>query len=108
MQNLQAVAMAEKMIRDCKKTLGEKEFYVGEFYYNTKRYKAALRRFENILRNYANVGLDYKVNYFILETKQKLAEAEAKKTPEVKNRVVPPPSAPERMLAPASSGLQLP
>jgi len=72
--------MAEKMIRECKKTLGEQEFYVGEFYFNIKQYGAALRRFEKITRDYSNVGLDYKVNYFIAETKRRIAEAEAKKS----------------------------
>jgi outer membrane protein assembly factor BamD len=71
--------MAEKMIRDCRKTLGEQEFYVGEFYFNIKEYRAALHRFEKIARDYANVGLDYKVNYFIVETKRRIAEADAKK-----------------------------
>jgi outer membrane protein assembly factor BamD len=66
--------MAEKMIRECKKKLGEREFYVGEFYFNIKQYRAALRRFEKIAREYANVGLDYKVSYYILESKRLLAE----------------------------------
>ena len=57
------------MIRECKKILGEQEFYVGEFYFNMKKYRAALRRFEKIVRDYANVGLDYKVSYYIIETK---------------------------------------
>jgi outer membrane protein assembly factor BamD len=70
---------AEKMIRDCKKTLGEQEFYVGEFYMNIKKYQAALRRFEKITRDYANVGLDYKANQYILEAKRRIAEEEAKK-----------------------------
>jgi outer membrane protein assembly factor BamD len=70
---------SDKMIRDCKKILGEKEFYVGEFYFNTKKYQAALRRFEKITREYANVGLDYKAEQYILETKRRLAEEEAKK-----------------------------
>ncbi len=74
--------MAEKMIRECKKILGEQEFYVGEFYFNIKEYRAALRRFEKIAREYANVGLDYKVSYyFIVETKRRIAEADAKKKP---------------------------
>jgi outer membrane protein assembly factor BamD len=75
--------MAEKMIRECKKTLGEQEFYVGEFYFNIKKYKAALRRFEKVVRDYANVGLDYKVSYYILETKKRLAEEDAKIKPAV-------------------------
>lgn len=69
--------MAEKMIRDCRKTLGEHEFYVGKFYFNIKEYRAALLRFEKITKDYANVGLDYKVNYFIVETKRRIAEKEA-------------------------------
>jgi outer membrane protein assembly factor BamD len=71
--------MAEKMVRDCRKTLGEQEFYVGEFYFNIKQYRAALRRFEKIARDYANVGLDYKVGTFIAETKRRIDEADAKK-----------------------------
>ena len=70
--------MAEKMIRDCKKTLGDQEFYVGEFYFKNRQYRAALQRFEKIAREYANVGLDYKVTYFIAETKRLMAEADAK------------------------------
>jgi len=71
--------MAEKVLRECKQMLGEHEFYVGQFYFKRKQYKAALKRFEIIERDYANLGLDYKVNYFIGETKKRLAEEEAKK-----------------------------
>lgn len=70
--------MAEKRLQECKKRLGEHEFYVGHFYFKRKQYKAALRRFETIAREYANLGLDYKVNYLIQETKRRLAEEEAK------------------------------
>ena len=73
--------MAEKMVRECRKTLGEQEFYVGEFYFNIKEYASALRRFEKIVREYPNVGLDYKVSYFIAEAKRRIAEADAKKKP---------------------------
>jgi outer membrane protein assembly factor BamD len=76
--------LAEKMIRECKKTLGEQEFYVGEFYFNIKQYRAALRRFEKIAREYPNVGLDYKVSYYLIETKRRLAEAEAARTAQKK------------------------
>jgi outer membrane protein assembly factor BamD len=71
--------LAEKMIRECKKILGEQEFYVGEFYFNIKQYRAALWRFEKVARVYPNVGLDYKVSYFLIETKRRLAEEEASK-----------------------------
>ena len=66
--------MAEKNLREVKQRLAEHEFYVGEFYYRTKKYEAALKRFEGIQRDYANLGLDYKTNRFIEETKQRLKE----------------------------------
>jgi outer membrane protein assembly factor BamD len=68
----------ERMIRECKKALGEQEFYVGEFYFTNGHYRAALRRFERIARDYANAGLDLKVNQYIAETKRRLAAEEAK------------------------------
>ena len=74
-------ALAEKMARDCKKILAEKEFYVGEFYFKNSHYKAALRRFERVVQEYPNVGLDFKVNTYIQETRRRLAEAEAKAKP---------------------------
>ena len=69
-------AMAEKLIRECKQKLAEQEFYVGKFYLRQKKYKAALSRFEKVVRDYANVGLDYKIEYYINETKIKIAEEE--------------------------------
>ncbi len=71
--------MAEKMLRECKKNLAENEFYVGQFYFKKKQYKSALKRFEVIAKDYPNLGLDYKIAYFIGETKKKLAEEEARK-----------------------------
>ncbi len=71
--------MAEKNLREVKQRLAEHEFYVGEFYYRTKKYEAALKRFEGIQRDYANLGLDYKTNRFIEETKQRMKEEEARK-----------------------------
>jgi outer membrane protein assembly factor BamD len=71
--------MAEKSLRECKKNLAEHEFYVGHFYFKKKQYKAALKRFEKITKDYANLGLDYKVSYFIGETRKRLTEEEASK-----------------------------
>lgn len=76
--------MAEKMLRDCKQRLGEHEFYVGHFYFKREKYKAALKRFEAISNDYGNLGLDYKVSYFIGETKRRLAEEEARNAKETK------------------------
>lgn len=40
--------VAEK-IRICKKSLAENKFYIGHFYYRTKRYKSALSRFQSVV-----------------------------------------------------------
>jgi outer membrane protein assembly factor BamD len=76
--------MAEKMLKECKQKLGEHEFYVGNFYFKKKQYKAALKRFEVIMKEYQNLGLDYQVAYFVGETKRRLAEEEARKAKEPK------------------------
>ncbi|MGE5844314.1 MAG: outer membrane protein assembly factor BamD, partial [Syntrophaceae bacterium] len=74
--------MGEKNLREVKQRLAEHEFYVGEFYYRTKKYEAALKRFEGIQRDYANLGLDYKTSRFIEETKQRMKEETDRKAKE--------------------------
>ncbi|MCX5848035.1 MAG: outer membrane protein assembly factor BamD [Deltaproteobacteria bacterium] len=74
--------MAEKLIRECKQKLAEQEFYVGKFYLRQNKYQAALSRFEKVAQDYANVGLDYKIEYYIKETKAKIAEEEKEKLKE--------------------------
>lgn len=74
--------MGEKRLRECKKRLGEHELYVGHFYFIQEKYKAALKRFETAAREYENVGLDYRLNYLISETKKRIAEEEIKKQSE--------------------------
>ncbi len=74
--------MAEKMLKDVKQRLAEREFYIGDFYLTQKKYKAALTRFERIAAEYSNVGLDYKVENYIRETKAKIAEEEKAKLKE--------------------------
>jgi len=85
--NSKFALLAEQNILACRKKLAEKEFYVAQFYFKMKKYKAALGRFEEIAKNYAGAGLDYKVEYFIGETKKRLAEEQAKKVPEAENTV---------------------
>jgi outer membrane protein assembly factor BamD len=81
----QFTVMGEKMLREVKMKLAENEFYVGEFYFKQKKYKAALKRFELITRDFPNVGLDYKVKYYITETRRMLAE-EQRNNPEQKEK----------------------
>ena len=71
--------MAEKMLREVKQKLAQREFYVGRFYLKQKKYQAALSRFERIASEYPNIGLDYKIEYYIQDTKMKIAEEEKEK-----------------------------
>ena len=68
---------AERHILECRKRLAEKEFYVGNFYFTQGKYKAAWGRFETIAREYPGIGLDYKVRYFLEESKKRLIRQEA-------------------------------
>jgi outer membrane protein assembly factor BamD len=69
-------SMVDNLILECRQKLAEHEFYVGRFYFKQKKYQAALSRFEGMARDYANVGLDYEIEYYINETKIKIAEEE--------------------------------
>jgi len=70
--------LAEEKLQECRKMLGEHEFYVGRFYFNIGEYRAALGRFQSVEKNYARLGMDYKTEYFIRETKKRLAEDDNK------------------------------
>ncbi|MFO7569069.1 MAG: outer membrane protein assembly factor BamD [Smithellaceae bacterium] len=78
----QFATLAEKMIRDCKQKLAEHEFYVGSFYFKHKKYDAALQRFETIQREYAGVGLDYRVERYIEETRARIEKMKSKEVVE--------------------------
>lgn len=56
---------ARQHIDVCIKSLAENEFYVGMFYYKSKRYKAALKRFQTVLTEYPDVGVQQKALQYI-------------------------------------------
>ena len=79
--------MAERLLIECKQKQAEHEFYVGKFYFTQKKYHAALIRLEKIANEYANIGLDSKVEFLMNETKIKIAEEEKiKKDQEAKEK----------------------
>ena len=67
-------ALAREHIKKCVKSLAGHEFYVGLFYFKSKHYKAALKRFEAVLNKYPDVGLHYKALQYLAK-----AEAASKK-----------------------------
>ena len=73
-------ALAQQKIRESKKAMGEKELYIGEFYFNQKKYVAALKRLKKVEKEYSDVGLDdEKVRVLIAESLDRLASREKKK-----------------------------
>jgi outer membrane protein assembly factor BamD len=64
------------------KNLAGHEFYVGEFYFKNKHYKAAIIRFKSVVSNYPDVGLTQKALEYITRCETKLA----KQTPPVEKK----------------------
>jgi outer membrane protein assembly factor BamD len=75
-------AQAENYIRLSLKNLAGHEFYVGEFYFKNKHYKAAIIRFKSVVSNYPDVGLTQKALEYITRCETKLA----KQTPPVEKK----------------------
>lgn len=51
--------MARSDMVACYQSLSGHEFYVGQFYYKSKKYKAAKVRFTNVVEKYPDVGYHY-------------------------------------------------
>ena len=71
--------LAEEKLTECRKMLGEHEFYVGRFYFTLGKYRAALGRIKVVEKNYAHLGMDYKTGYFIREAEKRLAQEDSAK-----------------------------
>jgi outer membrane protein assembly factor BamD len=65
---------ARDHIEQCLTNLAEHEFYVGDFYFRSGHYKAALNRFTCLLDRYPDNGPREKTLAYIEECKQKLAQ----------------------------------
>ena len=58
----------------CQRHLADHEFYIGNFYFQMKKYRAALARFEGILRKYPDSGLEKKIQPLIETCRKELAK----------------------------------
>lgn len=67
-------AQAENYIRMSLKNLAGHEFYVGEFYFKNKHYKAAVVRFRTVVSSYPDVGLTQKALEYIARCEAELAK----------------------------------
>lgn len=60
---------------ECLKSLAGHEFYVGRYYYDNKRYKAALERFHRLLVDYPDVGVHYPTLQYLSRCESELEKA---------------------------------
>ena len=58
------------------KNLAGNEFYIGVFYYKSKHYKAALKRFMAVLSNYPDVGYHQKALHYVAKCETHLGKEE--------------------------------
>jgi outer membrane protein assembly factor BamD len=70
-------AQAENNIRLSLKNMAGHEFYVGEFYFKNKHYKAAVVRFRTVVSSYPDVGLTQKALGYIARCETELAIEDA-------------------------------
>lgn len=70
-------AQADHYIRQSLKNIAGHEFYVGEFYFKSKRYKSALERFKSVVSNYPDVGLNQKALEYIATCEAELSKKKA-------------------------------
>ena len=66
--------MARKNLRKCLIYLAEYELYVGNFYFKMGKYRTALERYENIIKNYPDMGQYHMALDYIRQCKEKLSE----------------------------------
>ena len=56
---------AEARIPICRQSLAEHEFLVGKYYYDKGKYRGAVMRFENLVRDYPDTGLAPKALFYM-------------------------------------------
>jgi len=65
-------SQAETKLLKAKKNLAAHEFFIGEFYYHQNNYKAALVRFEGIVKEFPDSTYPSKLKHYINICKEKL------------------------------------
>ncbi len=75
------IPKAEKFMAQCRRDLGEHEYYVAEFYFKTKRYQAALERYQVVDQEYPEFTKKAECKERIDECQKILANADKKPEP---------------------------
>ncbi|MEW6660637.1 MAG: outer membrane protein assembly factor BamD [Thermodesulfobacteriota bacterium] len=72
------IPKVDKFMGACRRDLAEHEFYVGKFYFRTKKYKAALDRLQAVAQEYPEYTKQAEVKDYIARCEIKMAEEETK------------------------------
>jgi outer membrane protein assembly factor BamD len=72
------IPKAEKFLSQCRRDLAAHEYYIAEFYFKTKRYQAALERFQVVDQEYPEFPKKAEVKEHIEECQKILATADKK------------------------------
>jgi len=72
--NSERVAICNKLIDEMRDKMEDKEFYVGQLYYDIKQYQSATRVFENMLKDYPDTKDHEKIRHIIVKSAYLLAE----------------------------------
>ena len=75
------VPQARENITKCLQSIVGHELYVGRYYFNANRYKAALQRFHNVIKDYPDVGYHKDALEYILLCRKEI-EKEAREKEE--------------------------
>jgi outer membrane protein assembly factor BamD len=69
----QYAVVAQEYVNSCLRSMAMAELSIGKFYYKAKHYRAALRRFKNVLTRYPDVGIHQEALQYIAVTEDKMA-----------------------------------
>ena len=64
--------MASEHINRCLKNLARNDLYIAVFYYKSKKYRAALKRFKMVVTQYPDVGIQWEALQYIVKCEAKL------------------------------------
>ena len=70
----QYALVAKEYINSCLRSLATSELYIGKFYFKSKHYRAALRRFKNVITRYPDVGIHQEALRYLAVTESKMAK----------------------------------
>ncbi|MCX5889068.1 MAG: outer membrane protein assembly factor BamD [Deltaproteobacteria bacterium] len=72
------IPKAETFMSHCRRDLAEHEYYIAEFYFKTKRYQAALERYQVVDQEYPEFPRKAEIKEHIAECQKILASADKK------------------------------